>query len=149
MQLFLSHYRYKIDKKGRVSVPSSFRAALQAGGEREIYAHPHLELPAYEAGGSGLLNEVEERLSTMKAYSPSREQLALVLLGSGELMKIDREGRISLSEALREQTGIVDEAVFVGLGSRFQLWEPVSFAKEMARARRVAVSMQRSDGAVS
>ena len=53
MDRFLSHVTMRLDAKGRVSVPASFRAALARDGYEGLYVHPSLDRPALDAGGNG------------------------------------------------------------------------------------------------
>ena len=50
------------------------------------------------------------------------------------MLKIDGEGRVVLSEPLKTHAGITDEVAFVGLGHKFQIWEPGRFRAELAEA---------------
>ena len=67
-------------------------------------------------------------------YSEQREQFALSLYGTSETLKIDSEGRVVLTETLKVHAGITDAATFVGLGHKFQIWEPSRFRAELAEA---------------
>ena len=60
--------------------------------------------------------------------------MATALLGTGEILRFDQEGRIMLSERLRASIGLADQAVFVGQGSKFQIWEPERFAAHLEQA---------------
>ncbi len=81
----------------------------------------------------------------MPPYSPAREDLSAALLGSSEILRPDSEGRIVLGERLRALLGLQDEATFVGLGHKFQIWEPKRFAAHFeeakARARRLRAAI--------
>jgi MraZ protein len=58
------------------------------------------------------------------------------LYGTSETLKIDGEGRVVLSEPLKTHAGIADQVAFVGLGHKFQIWEPGRFRSELAEATR-------------
>ncbi len=64
----------------------------------------------------------------------SASSFALSLYGTSETLKIDGEGRVVLSETLKRHAGIADQVAFVGLGHKFQIWEPGRFANELAEA---------------
>ena len=59
MDRFVSHYMLRLDAKGRVSVPASFRAVLARDGFDGLYCYPALDRPALDAGGNALLAEIE------------------------------------------------------------------------------------------
>jgi MraZ protein len=134
MDRFVSHYMLRLDAKGRVSVPASFRTVLARDGFEGLYCHPALDRPALDAGGNALLTEIQALITSYPPYSDQREQFALSLYGTSETLKIDGEGRIVLTEALKAHAGIADAATFVGLGHKFRIWEPVRFRAELAEA---------------
>jgi MraZ protein len=142
---FLSQYVRSFDAKGRVSAPAPFRAVLAKEGFEGVFVHPCLEAPALDCGGARLLGSIRAMLDTLPAYSREREDLSLALLGAGEIVKLDSEGRMLLSDRVREEIGARDEVSFVGLGDKFQLWEPGRFAARLAEARARAVRARNSD----
>jgi len=134
MDRFVSHHVLRLDAKGRVSVPASFRAVLARDGFDGLYCHPALDRPALDAGGNALLAEIEALISGFPPYSEQREQFSLALYGTSETLKIDGEGRVMLSETLKMHAGITDAVTFVGLGHKFRIWEPGRFRAELAEA---------------
>src|SRR5579863_7411061 len=134
MDRFVSHYMLRLDAKGRVSVPASFRAVLARDGFDGLYCYPALDRPALDAGGNALLAEIETLTSGFQPYSDQREQFALSLYGTSETLKIDGEGRVVLTETLKAHARITDAVTFVGLGHKFRIWEPGRFRTELAEA---------------
>lgn len=150
---FLSQYRNRFDAKGRISLPAPFRAVLTKPGFDGVFLHPSLDVSALDGGGQGLIDEIQTMLDAMPLYSREREDLATALLSTGEILKLDSEGRLSLPERLREAAQLKDEAVFVGQGRKFQIWEPDQFcahlneARARARSTRADISARLSKGA--
>ena len=134
MDRFVSHYLLRLDAKGRVSVPAPFRAALKRDGFDGLYCYPALDRPALDAGGHALLTENEALLADLSPASAERDRFSLSLYGTSETLKIDREGRVTLTETLKAHAGITDGVIFVGLGHKFQIWEPSRFRAELAAA---------------
>ena len=135
MDRFLSHFTNRLDAKGRVSVPAPFRAVLARDGFDGLYLHPSLNAPALDCGGNALLSEIDALLETMPAYSEPRDMLAKALLGTSEMLRLDSEGRVILSEACRSFAHLADEAVFVGQGHKFQIWAPDGFRAHLEEAK--------------
>jgi MraZ protein len=137
MDRFVSTYTNKIDAKGRVSVPAPFRAVLErdgyAGGG--VYCYPSLDAPALDAGGQSLAQKIDGLLDGLPDYSDERDELSVALYGDVHVLGIDQEGRIVLPEALRAHAGLTAQVTFVGLGRKFQMWEPKRFEERRARAR--------------
>ena len=134
MDRFVSHHMLRLDAKGRVSVPASFRAVLARDGFGGLYCHPALDRPALDAGGNALLAEIEALISGFPPYSEEREQFSLALYGTSETLKIDSEGRVVLSDTHKSHAGIKDAVIFVGLGHKFRIWEPGRFRAELTEA---------------
>jgi MraZ protein len=134
MDRFVSHHVLRLDAKGRVSVPASFRAVLARDGFDGLYCHPALDRPALDAGGNALLAEIEALIDGFAPYSEQREQFSLALYGTSETLKVDGEGRVVLSDAHKTHAGIKEAVVFVGLGHKFRIWEPGRFRAELTEA---------------
>ena len=136
MDRFVSTFTNKIDAKGRVSIPAPFRAVLErdgyAGG---IYCYPSLDAPALDAGGERLARKIDGLLAGLPDYSDERDELSVALYGEVQVLSLDGDGRIVLPESLRAHAGIAAQVAFVGLGDKFQIWEPDRFAERRQRAR--------------
>lgn len=134
MDRFVSNVTLRLDAKGRVSIPASFRSVLAGDGFDGLYCYPALDRPAIDAGGNALMVEIEAVIARYAPFSEAREQFALALYGTSETQKIDGEGRVSLSDGLKRHAGITEAVTFVGLGHKFQIWEPGRFQHELAEA---------------
>lgn len=131
---FFSHFILRLDAKGRISVPASFRSVLAPEGGEALFCYPALDRPAVEAGGRALMAEIEDLIGRFPPFSDEREQFATALYGTSETLKIDTEGRVTLSEQLKDHAGIMDAAAFVGLGHKFQIWAPDRFSARLSEA---------------
>jgi MraZ protein len=137
MDEFLSTYTNRLDAKGRVSIPASFRAVLNRDGFDGLYCCPTLDRKAVDAGGNRLRDQIRASLQLFEAFSEDHEYLSTTLIGESEVLKIDQDGRVILSDALKTHAGIADQVTFVGQGYKFQIWEPDRFAayREEAKTR--------------
>jgi MraZ protein len=147
MDRFVSHYLLRLDTKGRVSVPASFRAVLARDGFDGLYCYPALDRPALDAGGNALLAEIEALIAGFSPFSDQREQFSLALYGTSETLKIDGEGRVVLTDTLKTHAGIADAVTFVGLGHKFRIWEPDRFRAELAEATEKVRAFKQELGA--
>jgi MraZ protein len=134
MDRFVSNITLRLDSKGRVSIPAAYRAVLARDGFDGLYCYPALDQPAIDAGGNALLAEIEKLIGRFPPYSNEREEFSVALYGTSETLKIDSEGRVSLTDALRGHAGISDAIAFVGLGHKFQMWAPGRFRAHLAKA---------------
>jgi MraZ protein len=137
MALFLSTYINKVDRKGRVSIPASFRGALSAagaeGGVVLFRSHSH---PCLEGFDAGLMDELSARLDHYDLFSAAQDDLATALFGEAVQLAVDADGRIILPPELLRFAAIDERAAFVGMGRKFQVWEPAAFEARREFARR-------------
>jgi MraZ protein len=132
---FVSNFTNKLDAKGRVSIPAPFRSVLAKDGFEGLYVYPSLDAPALDCGGNALLGEIDGLLAMFSPYSEERDMFSTALLGTSEILKIDSEGRMILSENLKAAAGISSEVSFVGQGQKFQIWEPGRFRAHLEEAK--------------
>ena len=131
---FFSHYTLRLDAKGRVSVPAPFRAVLAREPLDGLFCYPALDRPAVEAGGRSLMREIEALIERYPPFSEEREHFATALYGTSEMLRMDAEGRVSLSDPMKDHAGIMDAVAFVGLGHKFQIWAPDRFSTRLSEA---------------
>ncbi|HEV7414652.1 division/cell wall cluster transcriptional repressor MraZ [Tianweitania sediminis] len=148
MQRFLSSAINKIDAKGRVSVPAHFRSIIQARGYAELYALRSLDTPALDVGGPDLLDQFEARIAQEDPLLQAADDLSFFYHGDGAFLRFDSEGRISVTDFMRQHTGITTDVAFVGRGKWFQIWEPAQLATHAAavRNRLLQRRQQAADG---
>ena len=148
MTLLVGQHLNGIDKKGRVSVPKPFRAALDGQGFAGIYAYPLFKFPAIEACGEVFMTRLSASLDQLDMFSDDQDDLAAVILENAHALSFDTEGRIMLPDALIETAGLKSKALFVGRGGRFQIWHPDAYkthradAFDRARARGATLKLQ-------
>jgi len=146
MDRFVSNTILRLDAKGRVSIPASFRSVLTRDGFVGLYCYPALDQPAIDAGGQALLAEIEALVVRFPPYSDEREEFLVALYGRSETVSIDGEGRVVLPEELKSHAGITDAVAFVGLGHKFQIWEPQRFRAHLAKATAAVRTLTRRLG---
>ncbi len=136
MALFLSTYTNKVDKKGRVSVPAPFRSALSSQEFQGIIVFKSSKYDALEGFGMDRMMDMSERLDTFDMFSNEQDDLASLIFGEARQLPFDGDGRIILPSDLAEFCGITDQAAFVGLGKKFQVWAPSLLEDRLQSARR-------------
>lgn len=147
MDRYVSQYTSRLDAKGRVSVPAAFRAVLLRDGFEGLYVHQALTAEAVDCGGHALLREIDTLLSAYSSYSEEYDRFATVLHGTSEVLRIDGEGRIGLTESIKAHAHVTSEVTFVGLGQKFQIWEPGRFRAHLDEAKRQMRDLRRQLGA--
>lgn len=135
MPLFLSTFTNKVDRKGRVSVPATFRASLAAQPFQGVVlfkAHAHACLEGFDYT---TMDELGARLDNFDLFSNQQDDLASTIFGEAVQLPFDGEGRITLPEELVSFASLEDNAAFVGMGRKFQIWNPDAWTKRRKDAR--------------
>jgi MraZ protein len=135
VEMFLSTYVNKVDRKGRVSVPATFRSTLATNRQPNLLiSFPSMRVPAVECTGSDRIEEMQDRIESLEQFSEEYENLTQ-LFADAHPLTMDGEGRVILPERLKQHAQITDDVAFVGLGAMFQLWDPGRYEEHSAAVR--------------
>lgn len=142
MALFTGTHINRVDRKGRVSVPASFRTSLGKEDTAGIALFASFTQKAIEGCGTNLLDALADRaLANYSFYAGSVDNLATHIFEVTEQLAWDPEGRVMLPDDFLTHAGITDHAAFVGKGRFFQIWEPEALkAQRAADAARIAAN---------
>ena len=146
MDEFVSTYTNKVDAKGRVSIPAQYRAVLAVDGFDGIYCCPTLDRQAVDAGGNRFREAIRSNLANFEPFSEDHEFLSTTLIGESEILKLDSEGRVILTDTLKEYAGLGERVTFVGQGYKFQIWEPERFSQYREEAKNRLRDLRRMLG---
>ena len=136
--MFLSSYQNKLDKKGRVSVPATFRSHLSSLGYNGFISYPSFNHSALEACSQDRIEKLSNTIDSLNPFEEKRDYFATSILSESVNLQFDTEGRVSLTEKLLQHANIKNNILFVGLGKTFQIWEPKTFEKFKVVARKKA-----------
>ncbi len=133
--LFMDTVVNKVDAKGRVSLPADYRAIVKDTCS-EIVCYRSLSAPCVEGCLEDLLDKLADDMeNSLDFFSQEQDDISNLVFGDAKRYPFDSTGRIMLSEKLLKHAQIKDNAVFVGKGRKFQIWNPENWAKEEARIR--------------
>mgnify|MGYP001429634955 CR=1 FL=1 len=135
MDLFISKFLNKIDKKGRVSLPSSFRNALPKSNKNEIILYKSIKTQSIEGCGIGRLEEIAKRINNLDFFSEDHDDFSASIFSEIISTNIDKEGRFQIPEELKKYANIENEAAFYGQGYFFQIWKPNNGSKYIQNSR--------------
>ncbi|WP_371226801.1 division/cell wall cluster transcriptional repressor MraZ [Roseovarius sp. 2305UL8-3] len=139
---FRGESHHKVDSKGRVSIPASFRRVLEAsdpnwtGGDNPelviVYGdhrRNYLECYTMEA-----IDEVDAKIDALPRGSMERKMLQRLFHGQSLPTAVDETGRLVLPAKLRQKIDLEGEAFFIAAGDTFQIWKPETYeAEELAK----------------
>ena len=119
---FMGTFRPRLDEKGRLFLPAKFRDALQDGvvvtqGQENCLVVWPPEVFDVEA------DKAAERSMTDKA---ARGYQRMFFSGGDEVVP-DKQGRVSISAALREYAGLEKDVVVIGVRNRLEIWNPAAW----------------------
>tara|TARA_B100001248_G_C27334164_1_gene432976 strand:- start:407 stop:835 length:429 start_codon:yes stop_codon:yes gene_type:complete len=131
---FVGKFLNKIDKKGRVSVPALWRPKLLGAEFSGIVAQLTNGYCSVDGYSKKYLERYQDWLDKQDPLLEGNEYEATLIFGSS-MLPFDKEGRVLLPDLLRKKAQLDNDALFVGMGRRFRIWEPSSFEKYENKAR--------------
>jgi MraZ protein len=147
VQPFISTVEGTLDNKGRVCIPASFRQILAAQNTQGVYLCPSFSEAALECFGEEVLQAFNGQIAEINPFfAKDFNAKAAVVLGETKLLPLDENGRVRLPEELIAHAGLKDNVVFLGMGTKFQIWEPVRFKEIRAERLKQALAAFNADG---
>ena len=155
-QRFRGEFSQKIDGKGRMSIPAGLRRVLESGDpdypeKRDtprmvVLYGPHLNhnLHAYTIDE---MARVADDIDALPMGSDEQEQASRMILSKSLEIEIDRDGRIVLPQARREQIALGKEGdilVLAAMGRYFEIWKESTF-NEVSAAQSEAYLASKPD----
>ena len=134
--MFLSTYENRLDKKGRVSVPATFRSYLSNLGYNGIICFPSFNHQCIESWPQDRIEMVTSAIENLNPFEEKKDYFATSILAESINLQFDGEGSISLTNKLIKHARIKNNMLFVGQGRTFQIWDPTVFEKFKANAKR-------------
>lgn len=119
-----------LDAKGRLSVPTRHRDVLNAtaSGQLTITKHPHGCLMVFPRP------EWEKLRARIAELPMSAQWWKRIFLGNAMDVEMDGTGRVLVSPELREAARISKDAILLGMGNHFELWDKASYDEQEAQA---------------
>lgn len=125
---FIGSYYRNLDAKGRLLLPPTFLDAL---GQHEEGQQPSFWLTAFYGRIAAYRNEdwnqIVEQLGKIGFSSPKLSHFKTKIIGLGQELCPDMQGRIRISQALMREAGISKQIVLVGLLDKFEIWDQERF----------------------
>ena len=142
MELFVSTFINKIDKKGRVSLPSIFRSALPKNHRNEIILLKSLRKKAIEGLSVLRVNEIASRINNLDFFSDEHDDFTTSIFSEMIPTNLDKEGRFLIPEKFKKFADIKDEVSFIGQGYYFQIVSP-NVAIDLQTKSRTRLSLNK------
>lgn len=94
-----------------------------------------LHFPALDVGGPDFLTRYDGRLEHEDPFAETADDLSFYLHADGTFLKLDQDGRIMMTDFIRDHTGITSDVTFAGANTHFQMWQPERFETHRAQVR--------------
>jgi MraZ protein len=124
---FLGEFQHSLDAKGRLILPAEFRPGLAEGAVivgtdgKCLAVHPIAQF-------ARVAQEVEER-----AKQGGRELASSrTFFATAKQVQPDAQGRVPISENLREYAGLTRDVVVTGASSRVEIWDAERWREQKA-----------------
>jgi MraZ protein len=143
MGQFSGYFLNKLDQKGRVSVPSTYRDVLKLSsrkGDKDmplapVVLRPSHQQPCIEGWTETAYDALKAHFDSYDLFSEDYEDLSVALFGDAMETATDSDGRIIVPDYMREHAGLPDTVMFIGGKDKFQLWEPEAGRRRLAEAK--------------
>lgn len=118
--MFLGEYAHSLDNKGRLTLPVKYREPLEQGLviTRSLVDKCLCIFPMSEWEG------ISVKVRALSISDPRSAQLRRVFFGAAEDLIPDKQGRILVSQRLREFAALETDVVITGADSYFEIWNP-------------------------
>lgn len=125
---FRGRSEHSLDAKGRLNIATRLKEALRLQGDERLMITPwHNCIRAYSLPR---WEELEMALLAQGQKKPETVKLIRYMVGGAEECELDRQGRIHLPAALREECGIRRDVVINGMIAYFEIWDKATWEKE-------------------
>jgi MraZ protein len=133
-QPFISRVTGKLDGKGRVCIPANYRQILAAQNTAGVYMCPSFHDSALECFGEEVLQKFHLAQAELDPFfARQHDDRARAVLTMTEQLPLDENGRVRLPDDMIAHAGLKENVVFVGLGTKFQIWNPETFRPVLSR----------------
>jgi MraZ protein len=120
--MFRGATKITLDAKGRLAIPARYRERVSArcAGQLICTVDPDYCLLIYPLPD---WEELERKLVRLPSFKPKARRLQRLMLGHASEVEVDSHGRILISRELREFASLERDAILIGQGNKFELWD--------------------------
>ena len=117
-------------------MPASYRSYLSNIGYNGVVCFPSFNNQCIEAWPQDRIEKISNAIDSLNPFEDKKDYFSTSILSESNNLQFDTEGRISLTLKLLKHAKIKSSMLFVGQGKTFQIWEPTTFEKFRATARK-------------
>lgn len=120
--MFRGATKITLDAKGRLAIPTRYRERIAQRCAGQLVATVDRDyclllypFPDWE--------EIERKLVRLPSLDKQARRLQRLMVGYATELEIDAHGRILLPKELREFAALDRQAILIGQGNKFELWD--------------------------
>ena len=129
----IGEYYCKLDSKGRLLLPSSFKEQLGDALEEGFVLRPGLFDKCLELFGMSDWRAMQAKLGKLNPFKQENVMLVRRFNAGARMVKVDANGRLQIPKDLMEKGGLVKEVVMTALTDRMQIWDRALSEQENER----------------
>ncbi len=123
MPAFSGKYYYTLDPKGRVIIPAPFREIISSNYNPKLYVVNDIFDNCLHIYPQEEWSKLEEKVRTLPKMDEDVKLFIRKVIGSAQETEIDKQGRILISAAQRQDAGLNSDIVIVGQLDKIDLWD--------------------------
>ncbi len=129
--MFIGEYQHTIDEKGRLALPTKFRAAFKEGAvvtrglDNCLFVYPMKDW-----------KELVAKLAALPISKANTRAFARLMLAGAMDVRLDKQGRVVLPDYLQKYAGLAKKAIVAGLYNRLEIWETAKWEKYKAETEK-------------
>ncbi len=123
MPAFSGKYYYTLDPKGRVIIPAPFREIISSNYNPKLYVVNDIFDNCLHIYPQEEWSRLEEKVRTLPKMDEDVKLFIRKVIGSAQETEIDKQGRILISVAQRQDAGLNSDIVIVGQLDKIDLWD--------------------------
>lgn len=136
--MFLGTYQHAIDEKGRLTIPAVFRDSLEEGAFISQGFDRCLMVMT-----TTYFQQVYARINVMSLTDPTARLLRRQIFSTAYKVEVDKAGRVLVPQNLRQFLGVDGEAMVIGQGEYFEVWETTNWERQAQILQDVDTDPQR------
>lgn len=131
MQKFRGVSNLSLDAKGRIVLPARYRERLLEICHSEMIVTIDTEQPCLLIYPLPEWELIEEKIEALPSFNPTTRRIQRLLIGHATEVEVDGNGRMLLSNPLREYAQLGKKVVLIGQGKKFELWDEGIWSQRM------------------
>lgn len=131
MQKFRGVSNLSLDAKGRIVLPARYRERLLDICHSEMIVTIDTEQPCLLIYPLPEWELIEEKIEALPSFNPTTRRIQRLLIGHATEVEVDGNGRMLLSNPLREYAQLGKKVVLIGQGKKFELWDEGIWSQRM------------------